>query len=135
MTALAIVWAWIKKHWRMLLAVIGTVFSVLVGIFLFKRQTSNMGDQIKAINDAHAAELKQINDARAQEEAQHLANEKKLNETLAAVQAHYDAAQKELDEKKKAEVADIVKKYGDKPDELAKQLAAATGFTVIMPTE
>ncbi len=132
---LTIIWAWIKKHWRLLLAIVGTMFSVIGGLFLFKRQTTNVGDQIKAINDAHAEELKKINDARTQEQAQHVANEKKLNDTLAAVQAQYDASQKQLDDQKKAEVAQLVKKYGDKPDELAKQLAAATGFVVIMPEQ
>ncbi len=135
MITLAIIWAWIKKHWRLLLVGVGTVFSVLGGLFLFKRQSSNVGDQIKAINDAHAEELKKINDARLEEQAQHAANEKRLNDTLVAVQAQYDAAQKDLDVKKKAEVTDLVKKYGDKPDELAKRLAEATGFVVIMPEQ
>ncbi len=133
MATLAIVWAWIKKHWRLVLAGIGSFFAFIAGAFLFKKQQTSYADQIKAINDAHALELQQINAARAQEEVQHQADLKKLNDTLAVVQAQYDAAQKQLDDQKKAEVAALVKQYGNDPNALAQKLSESTGFKIILP--
>lgn len=135
MVTLAVVWAVVKKHWRLVLATFGVVFAAIAGALLFNRAKSGFADQLKAINDAHATELKQITDARAQEEAQHQLNEKQLQTALDAVQKQYDAAQKQLDDTKKAEVAQLVKQYGDDPNALAQKLSEATGFSVIPPTQ
>jgi len=125
------VWAWLKKYWGFVALIAGTI----AGVFLFRKQDVSFADQMKKIQDAHEAEMKQINDARAEEARQHAANQKQLEVALAAVQVQYDAAMKDLDAKKRAEVADIVKQYGDDPVALAQKLSEATGFTVILPSK
>lgn len=131
MVALQVFWSYVKKYWGILAIVLGAI----IGFLFFRRQSSNTADMIKQLNDAHALELKQINDARAAEEAQHQANENQLNAALAAVQKEYDAAQKQLDDTKKAEVAQLVKDYGNQPDVLAQKLSDTTGFKIILPTQ
>ena len=129
MTTLSIIWAFVKKYWQIAFLVIGA----LVSFFLIQNQKSNFADNLKKIQDAHDAEIKQIQDARAAEAAQHEANVKKLQDTLDAVQRQNETAKKDHDDKKKKEIAEIVKNYGNKPDELAKQLSAATGFVIVLP--
>ena len=129
MTALATVWAYVKKYWSLAALVVG----VIAAVFVFRKREISFADEFKKINDVHNEELKKIQDARDEEKRQHAENERKLQEALDAVQKHYDDAKKDLDSKKKKEVEDLVKQYKDDPDTLAKKLSEATGFTVILP--
>lgn len=129
MTALATVWAYVKKYWSLALLVVGAV----AAFFVFRQREISFADEYKKIKDAHDEELKKIQEARAEEQRQHEENRRKLEATLAAVQQQYDDAKKDLDAKKKAQIEELVKKYKDDPDELAKQLSAATGFVIILP--
>lgn len=122
---------WFKKYWQMLVLIVGAV----VGVMLFRRQESGFSSDLKLIRDAHDNELKQIRDARDEEKRQHLENQKRLEVALATIQEQYDAAKKDLDQKKKREIEDIVKQYGENPVELAKQLSSITGFSIILPVK
>jgi flagellar motility protein MotE (MotC chaperone) len=130
MRILLIIWTFIKKYWELFLLLVG----VFAGIFLLRQQKTSFIDDIKKIQDAHDEEVKRINAARDEERRQRLENERRLNNTLQIVQAQYDAARKELDDKKKKEVEQLVKDFGDKPEELAKKLSEVTGFIVILPS-
>lgn len=130
MTALSTAWTYVKKYWGIAVLVVGSI----AAFFLFRQQGESFADNLKKIQDLHADELKKIQDARAEEARQHEVNVKKLQETLDAVQKHYDEAKEQLDSKKKREIEEIVKQHGDDPDELAKKLSEATGFTIILPT-
>ena len=129
MTALATVWAYVKKYWSLVALVGGVVFAVV----FMRKQGSDFAENLKKIQDLHDEELKKIQEVRAEEKRQHEENQRKLQEALATVQQHYDEAKKDLDAKKKAQIEDLVKKYKDDPDELAKRLSEATGFTIILP--
>lgn len=122
-------WLYVKKYW----AYVALAVAVVLGYLFFKREQVDFSDQLKKIQDAHDEEVKKIEEARAEERRKHEENLKKLEATLAAVQAEYDDAKKDLDDKKKKEIADLVKQYGDDPATLAKKLGEATGFDVILP--
>lgn len=130
MTALLTFWAYVKKYW----SYVALVLAVIFGYLLFRREQVDFADQLKKIQDAHDEELKKIQDARAQEEKQHEENEKKLQSALDAVQKQYDDAKKDLDAKKKKEIEDLVKQYGNDPTALAQKLSEATGFTIVLPS-
>lgn len=123
--------AWIKKYWQYLVMALGAVLSVVI----FRKRDDSYADDLKKINDAHKKELHDIELAREEEHRKNVENEKRLSEALAHVQRQYDDAKKNLDDKKRKEIEDIVRKYANDPDELAKQLSAATGFSVVLPTE
>jgi len=124
-------WLYLKKYWQpVLLAIAG-----IMGFFLFRRNTQNWTDRIKELQDQHDTELKKIDDARAEEDAAHKKDIKDLQVTLDSVQKQYDDAKKVLDENKKAEITEIIKKYQDDPDGLAKELSDATGFPVVTTSE
>lgn len=121
-------WVGIKRHWQLAALITGTV----VGYVLFRRREISFVDDYRQIQEAHRAELLKIEEARQEERKQHEENENRLKNTLDAVQKQYDEQKKQLNQKKKAEVEQIVKDYSNKPEELAKQLSAVTGFTIIL---
>ena len=130
MRILLIIWSFIKKYWELFLLLAGA----FVGLLLLRQQKMSFIDDMKRIQDAHDEEVKRINAARDEERRQRLENERKLNAALQIVQAQYDAAKRELDDKKKKEVEQLVKEFGDRPEELARKLSEATGFVVILPS-
>lgn len=130
MRILLIIWSFIKKYWELFLLLTGA----FVTLFLLRQQKVSFMDDMKRIQDAHDEEVKRINAARDEERRQRIENERKLNNALQVVQAQYDAAKRELDDKKKKEVEQLVKEFGDRPEELARKLSEATGFVVILPS-
>lgn len=123
------IFAYVKKYWSLAALVVGTI----VGVLLLRREQVGFADNLKKLQDAHDEEIKRIQAAREQEQREHEANLKKLQDALDAVQKHYDDAKKDLDDKKKREITDLVKQYGDDPDALAQKLSEATGFVIILP--
>lgn len=118
----------IKKYWQLLALVVASVVAIIV----FKQQDSSFVERLKSIQDSHDIALKKINDAREEEKKQQAINQQKLQDTLELVQKQYDDALVELNAKKKKEIKEIVSQYGDDPVELAKQLSAATGFSILL---
>ena len=118
-----------KKYWQVLLLILGVVISVIV----FKKADDSFTDKLKKIQDAHDKEIKKIEEARIQEKREHEENLKKLQNTLGVIQKQYDNAKKDLDASKKKEIENIVKKYQNDPNALAKRLSDATGFAVVLP--
>jgi uncharacterized protein (DUF927 family) len=124
-------WTYLKQYWKVILLVAGGV----VGLLLLRKREMSFTKQLKKLQLARDEEIKKIIEAHEDERRRHEENMKKLKETLALVQQQYDDAKKVLDDKKKKQVTQLVKQYGDQPDELARQLSSLTGFNVIMPKE
>lgn len=122
---------WLKKYWQLVLLIAGTIASIV----FFKARENSFSDELKKIDDVHKKELQDIEAAREEERRKNAEAEKRLSEALAAVQQQYDAAKQDLDEKKRKEIEDIVKQYAGDPEELARQLSAATGFSVVLPSD
>ena len=129
MLVLKTIWAFVKKYWALIALVVAAILMTAMGL----GTKLDFASKLKAIQDAHDAELKKIDDARAEEQHKNDENLKQLQDALTAVQKQYDTQRQQLDEKKKAEIEQIVKDYGDDPVLLAKKLSEATGFEVIMP--
>lgn len=127
--ALKKIWVFVKTYWKYIVLVLIIIAAVIFG----SKQRIDWMSKLKEIQDAHDAEIKAIEEARAEERRRNEENLKRLQDALEAVQKKYDEQKKQLDSKKKAEVEQIVKEYGDNPEELAKKLSEATGFQIIMP--
>lgn len=121
----------LKKYWKVLLLILGVIFSIL----MLKRQKTDFVENLRSIQDAHKSEIKKINEVREKERELYELNEAKYRSRIADIQARYEAEKIELSEKKKKQVETIVKKYGDDPGQLALQLSRATGFQIILPEE
>jgi len=120
-----------KKFWGLFVAGFG-----VIACFLFvKKKEADTTDLIQSIEDSHKKEIEEINKAREAERQQYEENEKKYKATMVAIQEQYEKAKKDFDEKKKAEAATIVRKYANKPDQLAQKLAEVTGFKIVLPED
>lgn len=129
MPAAALVLPWLKKHWQWILFVV----VIVIGILLFRQREMSFVEDYRKLKDVHAVELRKIEEARQIERKLLEENQRKLQERLSEIQKRYDEREKEFDTKKKTEVAKIVREHGDRPDELARQLADAAGFKIVMP--
>jgi len=116
-------WVWLKHNWYVPAVIIYT----LVLWLLFRRkdaafkvlETRNKSykDQIDVINKSHEEELEKRNKVI-----------EKYNDLITKIEEKYSADRQELDNKKRKEVKDLVEKYHDDPDALAKLIAEKYGL-------
>lgn len=117
-----------KNHWQVIL--LGLV--LVIGTYAFRRRESSFVEDYERIKNVHAAELRKIDEVRTAERKKLEENQRILESRLAEVQKKYDEREKSLDDRKKGEVAKIIKDHGDRPDELAKQLADVAGLKLVI---
>lgn len=122
------IWAFIKKYW----GIFAIVAIAVIGLFILRDPRLDLMKRIKQLQEAHDDEIRRIDAIREAERAKNDANEKRLSDALKVVQEKYENDKQELSAKKKAEIVEIVREYGDDVDELAKQLSEATGFEIVM---
>ena len=125
-------WTFVKNYSKIIVFLILGIF----GIFLFRRKQQTLQsllDEIKELKEDHREEIEKIEEERAKERKAHKENEERLKIALDVVRKQYEEAQSELTFKKEKEIQKIVREYGTDPDELSKQLSAATGFKIILP--
>lgn len=123
--------SFLKNNWQTL-----AIASLLVAwATTSKCQSSAYQKDIKALQEQHTIEIDALKKAHDIEVQSKIENERRLQTRLQEIQSQFDTAQQRLDQEKKTQVAEIVKKYGDDPDELTRQIGELTGFTVIMPKE
>ncbi len=121
----------LKRSWGYILAGLG----VVLGLGFFRKKVDHYETIVQKLHDSHQRELDEIKKSREEELKKYEENERKYQERMAIIEKEYENAKKELDDKKRTEVEKIVKKYSDKPDQLAQRLADVTGFKIIMPKE
>jgi len=122
-------WLTCKKNWGYFVAAFGVAITFL---FLKKEKTSLL-DQISVIRESYEDQIKQIELARREEREKNAKALELLQKRLDEVQRQYEKAKIELDKKKKEEIKELMEKYSNDPDALAKKLSEATGFKVILP--
>lgn len=119
----------LKKNWRYFAI---AIFTILVLLFLQKDRIS-LTQQLQSTRTAYEERINQIENARKEERRQNDEALSQLKKKLVDVQKQYDDAKVELEKKKKEEIKDLVEKYADDPEELAKKLSEVTGFKIILP--
>lgn len=88
-------------------------------------------EDYRRIQEIHQAEIQKIEEARIIERRKLEENQRKLEQDLNEIQKKFDERERQFEDDKKTEVKKIVKESGDRPDELAKLLAKASGIQVI----
>jgi hydroxylamine reductase (hybrid-cluster protein) len=129
--ALKTFWAYVKKYWHYFVLIIFAVISY----FFLRRKNFDFAKQLEKIQDLHEEEVRKILVAKEEERILRIQNEEKLKIALESVTQQYEKSKKELDEKKKKEIEDIVKRYQNNPEALAKKLSETAGFTIILPRD
>lgn len=123
---LAIFWAYVKKYWQLITAVI--LFGI--GFFWFNSRSNSLADILEQNRKRHEEELDAIQKAHDKELKDKQIALEKMQETLAQIEKQYELAQKDLDAKKKKEIEQIIKDTQDDPEELARLLQESTGFKI-----
>jgi hypothetical protein len=116
-------WVWIKKNWTAPVVVIYTLVLWLVfrrgdrAYEVLQARDKSYKSQIKAITDAHEAEIAKRNEVIA-----------KYTEIISALEKEYSENKLVLENKKKKEIKKIVEEYKDDPEGLAKTMSEKFGF-------
>jgi uncharacterized membrane protein (DUF106 family) len=125
--------SFVGQNWKYLVLVTVVVQSYF--LFSYHRQTIDTTRRIDEIQQIHQREMEEIQKARDEETKKKLENERVLNERLAVIQGQYETLRKEFDETRTAKVKEIVKKYGDDPEALAKKMSETLGFEIVKAPE
>ena len=125
-TVLKKAWVWIKHNWLVPAVLIYTL--VLWVMFrrkdtaftVLEERNKSYKNQIDVINKSHEEELEKRNKII-----------EKYNGLIIKIEEKYAADRQELDNKKRKEVKDMVEKYHDDPDALAKLIAEKYGLNYV----
>ena len=125
-TVLKKAWVWIKHNWLVPAVLIYTL--VLWVMFrrkdtaftVLEERNKSYKNQIDVINKSHEEELEKRNKII-----------EKYNGLIIKIEEKYSADRQELDNKKRKEVKDMVEKYHDDPDALAKLIAEKYGLNYV----
>ena len=125
-TVLKKAWVWIKHNWHVPAVL---VYTLVLWIMFRRKDTASTileernksyKNQIDVINKSHEEELEKRNKII-----------EKYNGLIIKIEEKYSADRQELDNKKRKEVKDMVEKYHDDPDALAKLIAEKYGLTYV----
>ena len=116
-------WTWLKHNWYVPLVVVYTL--LLWALFrrkdealkILEIRSESYKAQIEAINKAHTEEIKKRDEIL-----------EKYSETVKKLEEDFNKNNQELDEKKKKDVKELVEKYYNDPDTLAKMISDKFGF-------
>jgi hypothetical protein len=117
------VWVWLKHNWVAPFVLIYT----LVLWFLFRNK--NEAKKVLEIrSESYKEQIDAIEKAHKEETAKRDEIISKYNDTVRKLEEEFAKNNKDLDEKKKKSVKEIVEKYYNDPDTLAKMIGKRFGF-------
>ena len=123
MIALKKIWVFLKTHWYIPL--------IIILLIVMRGKSDTLRNMLKITRDSYDDQIKEIdriNDERRDEESK-LREEHKI--TLENIEKEFQKKNQELDKSKKKEVQKLVKKYYNKPDELADEITKRFGFKYV----
>ena len=126
-----IAWSYIKKYWGFAVIVVSAILLIIFKLEAdskLRRLQQELSDNEKR----HQQELDDIRKAHDVENQEHDAHIKQLEDTLKQVEKQYEDAKSHLDDEKRAEIKQIIEKYSNDPNELAKKLSDATGIPIVI---
>ena len=118
-------WAYCKKYWQILFGV-----AIPLVIWLATRNRERLDAVVDNANQAHRTDIATIDQSHQVEQAAVAQAQTNYQETVAQIEQEHDEAQIALDVKKKKRIRQIVRQYGDKPEEITRRIAALTGLRV-----
>lgn len=119
------VWTYCKKYWQILFGA-----AIPLVIWLATRNRERLDAVVDNVNQAHRTDIATIDQSHQIEQAAVTQAQTVYQETVAQIEQEHDEAQIALDVKKKKRIRQIVRQYGDKPEEITRRIAALTGLRV-----
>ena len=100
-------------------------------LWIFFRRKDKAHDVLKVRTESYKKQIDAINEIHKEEVEKRDKILEKYGIILKDLEEQYEKDSLELDEKKKKEVKDLVEKYNEQPDELAKLLAEKYGLEYV----
>ena len=116
-------WVWIKKNWYAPAVVIYTLV-----LWLVFRRGDSAYEVLQVRDESYKAQIKAITDAHEAEIAKRNQVIEKYTEIISALEKEYSENKLVLEVKKKKEIKKIVEEYNDDPAGLAKAMSEKFGF-------
>ena len=126
-----IAWSYIKKYWGFAVIVVSAILLIIFKLEA-DSQLRRLQQELSDNEKRHQQELDDIRKAHDVENQEHDAHIKQLEDTLKQVEKQYEDAKSHLDDEKRAEIKQIIEKYSNDPNELAKKLSDATGIRIVI---
>ena len=122
---LKLLWASVKKNWKLALLAIWSVVIWLIS----RKNAQGAIDAMKANKESYESQIASLKREHKIEKEKLEQLNLKYRETIATIEKKYDVKEKELSKEKKKRVKEIVEKAKDNPDEINEKLENLFGFT------
>tara|TARA_Y100000296_G_C5095028_1_gene216901 strand:+ start:124 stop:516 length:393 start_codon:yes stop_codon:yes gene_type:complete len=123
MTAIKKTWVFLKTYWYIPI--------IIILLIVMRGKSDSLKKMLSTTRESYNNQIKEIdkiNDDRREKENK-LREEHKA--TLENIEEEFKKKNQELDKAKKKQVQKLVKKYYDKPDELADEITKRFGFKYV----
>ena len=113
------IWTWIKHHWYV------PVIVLLIIIFSLSRSSlrRKMYELLEKQRESYKQQVKLLEDSKAAEAAAKEKAREKHENTVKNIEKEYNVELENLDKEKKKEISDVIEKYENSPDDLAREVA------------
>ena len=122
---LKLLWASIKKNWKLALL---AIWSVVVW-FISRKNAEGAIEAMKANKESYESQIASLKSEHKIEKEKLEQLNLKYRETIATIEKKYDIKEKQLSKAKKKRVKEIVEKAKDNPSEINEKLENLFGFT------
>ena len=114
------IWTWIKNHWYIPVIILGII------IFSLARSSlrSKMYEIIEKQRDNYKEQIRLLEESKEQTKKDKQKAHKKHKDVIKNIEKEYNVEVEKLDKEKKQEISDVVRKYENRPDDLAREVAA-----------
>ena len=119
-------WVWLKHNWKVPFIIVYTL-----ALWLIFRQSSKAKDVLETRVESYKSQIDAINKAHEEEVEKRNKIFNEYNKILEGLAKKFEEEQEELDNKKKKEIKDLVEKYYNDPNGLAREIADKFGFNYL----
>ena len=123
------IWAFLKSYWYVPVAIVGSI----ILIFVFRKKNVDVWEVLENAVSSHKKELDAISKIEDDKQKKTEQLHKDYQIQIANIESQFIKEKQELDKQKKEDIANMVVKYRENPDLMAKKLADKYGFTIIPP--
>ena len=125
-TTLKKIWVWLKHNWY-----VPAVIAYTLVLWMFFRRKDKALDVLQIRSESYKKQIDAINEIHKEEIEKKNKILERYGIVLEELEKQYEKDNLELDAKKKKEVKELVEKYNEQPDELAKLLAEKYGLEYV----
>ena len=123
MTTIKKIWVFLKTHWY--------IPVIIVLGLLIRSKSDHFLKMLQITKDSYNKQIEEIDKINEETEAKKENIHKEYEKTISEIEKEFKKKNEELKASKKKEVKKLVKKYYDKPDELADEISKRFGFKYV----